>query len=49
MFNVSWCLDRGWKSKTKVLIMQHSKYDHFQVRRDNRITWMKYIKVNAIV
>ena len=40
------CLDKQWKSKTRVLIMQHSKYTNFRIRQDNRDTWMKYTKVN---
>ena len=41
------CLDKQWKSKSRVLIMQHSKYSNFQIRQDNRDTWMKYTKVNT--
>lgn len=25
--------------------MQHSKYDNFKIRQDNRVTWMKSLKV----
>ena len=43
---VSLILDKQWKSQASLLIMQHSKYDNFKERQDNRVTWMKSLKVN---
>ena len=41
-------LDGGlWKAKTKLFVMQHTYASQYEVRMDNRRTWMHFSKVNV--